>query len=385
MGVMAAGAVAGIGGSIASGIQASKMAKAQKKIAEGNVDMQKKLHEGAAADREKYSQMSLAHSDIARSNILATEQAQVQVMSMLGQPGTYGPNSTGGLQLGQLSPLGLGGIEGQGPLSNRITSSGKVKRKDYGLGGGREAGKFKKGRKWEVEGDALDADAMASAAMDSSAFRSVSGMVAEAEQLQNRTGPLWEQLNNSIVGSIYESSAAGQKDAMENMSRQMAKGGTARHLGLQMASQMQVQEQTNRTRTGQLWQAKAQLEEYRTQQVKSSTSFAQDWVRNASGIRDSFTANLNQMQMHWATTMAPHLASLSTQASMATQTEVGKAREGLMSALQTKNQGIQGMISGVTGAAQSVFGGIQEGKDLDATRDHETSIATINASRGGWP
>ena len=356
---MAAQGAMKVGGGIASAAAAKKMAKAMKKVAEMNIDAQKKLHEAGAADREKLSQQSQAHADIARGNLLATEQAQVQVMSMLGQPGTYGSTAASGGPIklgGMMSPLGVSGIEGAGPLSSKTTRYGKVTRKDYGLGKGRAEGKFKKGREWEVEGDELNADAMAQAAMGTAAFRSVSAMVAEAEQLQNRTGPLWNQLNNSIVGSIYESSAAGQKDAMENMARQLAKGGTARHLGLQMASAMQIQEQTNRTRTGQLWQAKAQLEEFRVNQVKATTSYAQSWVQNASGIRDSFTANLNELQMHWATTMAPHLATATVGATAATQAGVAEASQGLMSALQAKNMGIQGMIKSISGAASYGIG-----------------------------
>ena len=66
-----------------------------------------------------------------------------------------------------------------------------------------------------------------------------------------------------------------------------------------MAQAMQVQEKVNRARTGELWQAKAGLEKFRTQQVQSINTFADAWVGNQAGIRDTFTGALNTLQMHW--------------------------------------------------------------------------------------
>ena len=89
----AIGGVAQAGAGIAS---AAMMAKAQKKIAKWNIASQERIHEASAADREKYSQMVQAESQIAQKNLLASEQARSTVMSMLGQPGTYGPSGASG-------------------------------------------------------------------------------------------------------------------------------------------------------------------------------------------------------------------------------------------------------------------------------------------------
>ncbi len=360
---MASGLIMG-GVSAGAGLMsASTAAKAQKKIAKRNIEFQTRMAEAGAGEREAYSQASKAYQDIAAQNLLATESAQRTVLSSLGQPGTYGDSYTGSINFGSLRPTGLSGMSGGGgglltSGSGRISKFGEVTREDVGIGGMGKKGEWKGKRKWEASGIGLDADAMASSVMDSAGFRAVSGMVAEAEQFQNRQGEMWNQLNNSIVGSVYESSAAIHKGMMEQVARNMAQGGSARRVGLQMAQAMQVQEQTNRTRTGQLWKAKAQLEEFRTKRVQEVTSFAQSWVKNESGIRDSFTASLNSLQMHWAQTLPPSLIGASVASQTATQRGVLAASAGLQAALDTKTSGIMGAIDSLSGLATSAIGGV---------------------------
>jgi hypothetical protein len=178
-------------------------------------------------------------------------------------------------------------------------------------------------------------------------------MVAEAEQLMNRTGPLWNQLNNSVVGGIYESNAGFQREAMEQVSRNLARGGGARRVGLQMAQAFQVQEKINRQRTGQLWQAKMGLEQYRVKHAQEVGSYAQAWVNNTSGIRDAFTNATQNLQLFWASTMAPTLAGATTAAASATQQGVLNAGAGIQNSINTKSQAISGAIEGITGAATS--------------------------------
>lgn len=358
-------AVGGVASAVGGAISAGKMAKAQKKIAQWQIESQERIHEASAADREKYSQMSLGHQDIAQQNLLASESARVNIMQSLGQPGTYGDPYTGGaITLPGISPLGTSGMSvagnGEGDLlsSGKQYRSGRVTRKDVKIGG---KGKWKGKRKWEVEGALLDADQMADAARNTSGFRQVSQMVAEAEQIMNRKGEAWNQLNNSIVGSIYESGAAMHKQQLEMISKNMAQGGSTRRVGLQMAQAMQVQENTNRVRTGELWQAKAQLEEFRTQNAQQVSNFSQQWVNNQAGIRDAFTASLNQLQLHWSETMAPTLAAATVGAQSATQQGVLKASGGLNAALQTKMGAIQSGIGMIGNLADGVIGSFSEG------------------------
>jgi len=362
MGAAAISAGSGILGGIFGGAAAKKRAKAIKKAAREQVDSQERIAEQSAGEREALSQATRADQGIATRNLLASEQARMQVRSALGSPGTYGRGSGGGLNLGNLQPSGLGGLggtSGQGGFSSGLglqSESGNVTREDASQVAIREAGQWDGSKGWEVEGAELDGNQIAQNVMSGSGFRAVSGMVAEAEQLQNREGPLWNQLNNSVVGGIYESAAAGQREMMQDVATAMARGGSARRQGLQMAQAMQVQEKVNRARTGELWQAKAGLEKFRTQQVQSINNFADAWVGNQAGIRDTFNGALNNLQLHWSQTMAPGLVSASINAQGITSEGVANASQGLMDAINVKHEGMSGALEGIIGAGQQLLG-----------------------------
>lgn len=363
MGAAAAGGAAGGLFSMVGGIvSASMQSKAQKKIAREQMRQQLAIHEASGKEREKSSQMVRADQDIARQNLMAGEQARLSLLTSLGQPGTYGPGpgSRGGpLSLGVLTPTGLSGLR-RDP-SGAIFAGGTQRKTGIVMPGDVSVwsrATSKSERPWEVEGAFLDPEAMAGAARETAGFRTVSRMVAEAEQLMNRSGPLWDQLNNSVVGGVYESNAAFQRQAMEQVSRAMARGGTARRAGLQMAQAFQVQEQINRNRTGQLWQSKLALEEYRTKYAQQVTSYSQAWVNNHAGIRDSFVNALQNLQLYWSSTMAPTLAGATVGAQSATQQGVLAASQGLMDATKVRGQAISGAVEGLTGMIQENWGAI---------------------------
>jgi hypothetical protein len=353
-GVAAAATVASTAASAGAG--AAQSAE-QTAVMKSQMRSTERIHEQGAADREKYSQMTQAEQGIARQNLLASEQARLNVMGSLGTSGTYGdPGSYGGpISLGTLKPTGLSGLNRRSgdvfSAGGTTTRSGTVSGEDVKLG---KKARWKGERPWEVTGVNLDPDAMASAVEGTAGFRTVSRMVAEAEQLMNREGPLWDELNNSIVGGIYESNAAFQRQAMEQVSRAMARGGSARRVGLQMAQAFQVQEKINRQRTGQLWQAKQGLEQWRTQYAQQVTSYSQSWVSNQAGIRDSFTNALQNLQLYWSSTMAPTLASASVGAQEATQRGISNASQGLYDAAGVRGQAITGAVGGMIESVKSV-------------------------------
>jgi hypothetical protein len=355
MAQLATGALSGLG-NLAGGFLQSSDAE---DVAKMMIKSQEKIHEEGTAEREKLSQMVRADQQIAEQNLLAGEQARLNVLSSLGQPGTYGSgpgSSAGPISLEVLKPTGLSGITASrgGVLTSAgtISKTGAVTPGDVALG---KKPRWKGMKEWEVTGTDLDPDAMAGAVQDTAGFRTVSRMVAEAEQLMNRTGPLWNQLNNTIVGGIYETNAAFERQAMEQLARNMARGGTARRVGLQMAQAFQIQEQINRNRTGQLWQAKLGLEEYRTKYAQQVTSYAQAWVNNHAGIRDSFINSLQNLQMFWASTMAPTLVGATVKAQEATSAGVLNASQGLKDAANTKGQAISGAIEGFVGITNQVI------------------------------
>jgi len=347
-------------------ISAQKAQKAQEKLAKQAMKQQRLMHEESSATRLWAGQKVEASVDLARQNLMAGEQARLNVLGALGQPGSYGPSpgsTSGSINLGILKPTGLGGLYGQGNSpgslygSGQTSMSGSVTGADVALKGG---GAWKGKKDWEVHGAELDPAAMAEEVKGTAAFRTVSRMVAETEQMINREGPLWDQLNNSVVGGIYESSAAFQRSAMEQVSRGMARGGSARRSSIQMAEAMRVQEQVNRQRTGQLWQAKMGLEQYRVTSAQQVTAFAQEWVNNTSGIRDNFTNALQSLQLFWSTTMAPVLAGASVGAQSATQQGIFNAGAGLAAAAATRSNAFAGMADAMGGAIEGVGGWMQE-------------------------
>lgn len=362
-------ALGSLGGGLLSSASAASAAKKQ-------IKAQYRLHEESAAAREMYSQMARADQEIAQKNLLAGEQAKLNLLSSLGQPGTYGPGPgsvSGPLSLGVLQPTGISGLTPQGLATSTLKKSGFVTGEDVRI---KEKPKYLGVKNWEVSGEVINPEALTAQIQGTSGFRTVSKMVAEAEQLMNREGPLWNQLNNSIVGGIYETNAAFQRQAMEQVARSVARGGTARRVGLGMAQAFQVQEQVNRTRTGQLWQAKMQLEEYRTNYAQQVTNFSQAWVNNEAGVRDSFSNALQNLQMFWSTTMAPTLAGATVNAQSATQRGILNASQGIMDAAGVKSQAISGAINGIIGVGQQILGGLfPQNQESSSTQPTPSGIA----------
>lgn len=363
MGVAAAGAAVAIGGLIGGMAQAKSLAKAQKKIARWQIASQERIAEGGAMEREKYSQMSQGYQDMAAKNLLASEQAKVSLLGMMGMPGTYGGGPGGKITLGSLTSNGVKGmIGGAGSLlsSGRHNASGSVSREDIAKVAGTKQGQYKGELGWSISGIALDPNKMAEEAANTEGFRQVSAMVAEASQFQNRQGKLWNQLNQSIVGGIYEGSAAIHKQQMEQIAKSMAKGGSARRMGLQMAQAMQSQEGINRSRTTSLWAAKNGIEQFRMSYVKDINTYSQQWVNNQAGIRDHFTTALNDIQMHWARTMPPSLISASMSSQLSNMQGIQSAAQGMNAALKTKNDMIMASIEGVMGVAEMAVGSMEK-------------------------
>lgn len=343
---MGVGAIAvGVLAAGASIYSANKSASATKDAARTAMSTQERIAFDAQQSAKSTGEQVRADQSLSQRNLLASEQARLNIMSSLGTPGSYGPTpgaTSGPIQFQGLTPTGLGGLTNE---TGALTSSSTEQ-----MAGGTGS------NAWQSSGTVLDADKMTAAVTGTSGFRQVSQMVAEAEQLMNRTGPLWNQLNNSVVGGIYESNAGFQREAMEQLSRHLARGGGARRVGLQMAQAFQVQEKINRQRTGQLWQAKMGLEQYRIQHSKDTMSYAQQWVSNQAGIRDAFTNATQNLQLFWASTMAPTLAGSTVAAASATQQGVLDAGAGIQNSINTKSQAIGGAIEGITGAAQAYIG-----------------------------
>jgi hypothetical protein len=355
--------MAGAIGGIMQGAASIHAANVQKNVAKKQMKQQRRVHEESSATREKASQMVQEYQGLASGILSESERARSIVYSSLGQPGTYGPgpgSTSGPLSLGVLKPTYA---VGDSPLGTMTSKSGVVTGADVKLKG---SPAWKGRKEWTVEGMELSAEDMAANVMGSSSYRTVSRMVAEAEQLMNRQGPLWTELNNSVVGSVYASNAAFQRDSMEQLARSLARGGSARRSGVQLAAAFQAQEQINRNRTNQLWASKLQLEEFRMANAQQTTTFAQSWVNNASGIRDSYSNALQNLTMFWSQTMAPTLAGATVGAQSATQQGILSAGQGMVDAMQTRNTAMAGIGKALGGLIESGIGAIWPDKSTPA-------------------
>jgi hypothetical protein len=354
-----------VGGTVAATTAASvgtgiAQSEAQKDIAKAGLKQQRALSAREQQIRDKESAKVEAEASIAREQLRAAEEGRLRVTSMLGAPGTYGPQPGEGtpfalgLQgLGTPSTIQGGLFQGRDATRSGAIASGKINKKT-----GEDTGAMP----WEVEGYVMSPEEIAAGVTSQPQFAAVSQMVAESNQLMNRTGPLWNQLNNSVVGSVYESSAALQRQQMEEISRAMASGtGGARRAGLQLAQRFKVQEGVNQQRTNELWKAKLGLEEFRVTQAQSNLSFAQSWVDNQAGIRDKFTAALTGLRTYWSDTIPAAALGASSNAQAIGAQAIANSTSALMDANNTKWNAINGAVEGAGGLVAMVGAGVQTG------------------------
>jgi hypothetical protein len=358
---MAMGAIIGAGITAAATTGAGMLQSAEQAAASKDVqEEQTQMLEEQATTRQMYSEMVQADVQAARDQLNTAEQVKLNLTSLMGQPGTYGPTTGGPISLGVLRPTGVGGLGiragagSAGPLTGRrVTVSGEPIGSEWALN--RQA-EFTGARPWEKTYDVMDPAAMTEQIAGTAGFRAVSQMVAEAEQLVRRSGPAWESLNQTMVGSIYEGAAQAQRETAAQISQLMARKGGAGRAGWAAAQAMMSQERINRDRSNQLWQARAQLEEFRMKYPPQVLDYSQAWINNQAGIRDAYTANLMQLQLHWSTTMAPVLVGAASQLTAVGMEQSTKVGEGLMTAANTKGQAISGAIEGLVGAVKTAVG-----------------------------
>jgi hypothetical protein len=137
----------------------------------------------------------------------------------------------------------------------------------------------------------------------------VSYMTAEADQLLRREGPLWESLETSVLGGIYEGAAALSRENAEQINRMVARGGNARRQGVAAALKIRAQEKVNSERVGALRQANMALNLWARDNARNQLAFNQAWTDNVGGIRDTFNNAITQVSQFYAQTIMPTLQS----------------------------------------------------------------------------
>lgn len=345
---LVAGAAVGAAGGIVGGILKGNAAK---KAAKSALEDQQREREYSEATREKYSQMIQAEQGLAADQLRASEAAALNVWGSLGAPGTYDQPTQYGGPFSSIQPTGLKGLNtSDSKLFTNVTKSGAVTGQDVSMKGRPQ---YQGTQEWSISGKITDPDQMAAAIKDTSSFRTVSKMVAEAEQMMNRSGPLWNEMNNALVGSVYQSSAAGQRDMLNAVSSMIARKGGGARTGMDFVARMQVQRQINADRTKQLWDSKIGMENLRQNIVSQRMSFAQEWTKNTFGIRDTFTNQLVSNRTFWSSTWPAPAAQMTSTESMKMQDLIAKKRDIDIKAAQDK---IGAIVNSSTGLVNSLMG-----------------------------
>jgi hypothetical protein len=206
-----------------------------------------------------------------QAQLMAAEMAQMQVQGMLGAPGTYGAAAgTGqpGSVTGVMDTSGLGLSQPDQNLAQGL---------NYSTGG--------KGLLGTARTGILDPEAYAASIADSASFRIQSKLTAEAEQMANREGELYERLENSIMGVINEGAALQLKHAMREARNQAARGTTggargARRAAFQNAREINIIENSMRTRIQMSWEKAKEFQEMIWAQIGNVQQGNRDFLEN---------------------------------------------------------------------------------------------------------
>jgi len=278
------------------------------------------------------SAMEIETVSAERARTNAAEQARANVFGNLGLEGSYGIPGTPG------APAAPGGGANDDIYSTDMTkdpTASALAKKNSQLGNFEKA---------DTRSGILDPKKYATSVGQSAMFRIQSQRTAEAEQLLNREGKMWNELSNSVYGVINEGSAMGLREDQRAIKNNAAKGGTARRVAMAEAQQMHAQEVANQQRTSQTWNANLALF---------------DVVRkNADAVMQgnyNFMDNLPQVRAAYSQTMTK-LAEMMTNVALPMSSNMLAAGFQAV-ADHPKTSTLSRILNGVIGAAQGYASG----------------------------
>lgn len=234
--------------------------------------------------------MELVETEKARG--IAAEETKFNVLTALGAPGTYGPGASG-ISFDGSGGDGDGGAGGGGG-SIFDTSGTGLSQKDQSLRKFSTWGSevFGKGVLAGTREGIIDPNSYLSKLSKSSIFRQQSQQVAESEQLLNREGPLWDRLENSVLGQIHEGAALQLRDTMRRLKNNFAKGGSARRTAVNEAQEIMAMQDAMNSRVNQTWQANIRLNEYVQQNFDRVRNGAMKFADALPGLNESYRASM---------------------------------------------------------------------------------------------
>lgn len=340
------GAIGSIGGALLGGKKDGKvkLSRAQKRLAgAAELEQQKAILRGEMA------------AGMAQKQLAASEAARIGLFNRLGDVGTYeesyedyAARTRGAAEFATGASIG-----GPGGLFKTVTERDKVKGTfqyvaDVSEG---QAVPYKSvGRDFSVqlEGQMLDVPEFMKQATDSRQFRMLSKLTAEADQLIRKEGPLWDEFNASIVGSIYEQSGALHRENMKQISDNLARGGTARRAGVAAIEAMRAAENTNRMRTEAVWQSKLAIDQWARDNAANVMQMNMAYVDNLGGLRDNYNQMMTNITMFHGTGIMP------TQVSAANASIDNYTKLAGIAAMERDHQ--SGVSDILTGLSMNLFG-----------------------------
>lgn len=262
----------------------------------------------------------------------SSEDALSQIRAALGSEGSYdtptGPPGTG---------PGTGGIFKEHTLSKKVgIVSGAV-----------PVGKTN-----------IDADALAKRVLGSTEGRIAGRMTAEAEQMLKREGPLWDEMQKSVVGPIIEGSAALMRESSEQLRREFAKGGAARNRARQGMEAFRRQESINQKRQTELWNSSMALNQWARDNARTQLDFNANWASNQAGIRETFHEGMDRAGRFFVETALPTAGNF-TQAADAISAQMHAEKRAKAKRIYSLAAGAVAIIAGAAFPAfASIAGGI---------------------------
>jgi hypothetical protein len=201
-----------------------------------------------------------------RAQLMAAEMGRMQVAGMLGAPGTYGAAAGTG------QPGSATGVMDTSGLGLSQPDQGLAQGLNYSTGG--------KGLLGTARTGILDPEAYAASIANSSSFRTRSALTAEAEQLANREGELYDRLENSIIGVINQGAAEQLRQALRLERNHRAKGGGARSAATANLREIKMHEDAMTQRITQTWQATMSFQKHMWAQIDNVQKGNTDFLEN---------------------------------------------------------------------------------------------------------
>lgn len=224
-----------------------------------------------------------------QAQLMAAEMAKMQVYGRLGAPGTYGPDAAA--------------AAAANPAGSVYDTTSSASQPDQGL---KQSMPYFKGADdflGKTRMGILDPEAYAAKIAQSSSFRTRSALTAEAEQLANREGELYNRLENSIIGVINEGAALSLREQMREIRTSGARGtrGAAgpRNAAMQDARVINAMEGSMRARVQQTWEAMKGFQEMLWNQIDNVQEGNITFLENLPGTNEAFRLAMKESaKMH---------------------------------------------------------------------------------------